>query len=311
VEEGTLPDTRDPLAFESILCATDFSDSAAAALEFAVALARPGQTEIRIVHVRPAPMRSGRPMGGLAHPPGMDEKSQDDLIHHLDGFGRPALAAGVATQGVLRQGDAADEIVREARRMSADLIVMGRHSQGTVNPWILGSVAERVLRQAPCPAAVLRPVPCPGGESPWHVLCALDLGETAAATLEYAVGIADTMGADLSVIHVVTEGPVAAARRVLEALVQRVPASKRGIRAQVVTGVPYQETLGAAQENGACLIVVGSHGGGMVDRPFLGSTTLHLLREAECPVLVVPADVSPRGEETREADVAPPCGRRP
>ena len=143
------------------------------------------------------------------------------------------------------------------------------------------------------------------------MLCALDLGETAAATLEYAAGFADAMGADLSVIHVVTEGPVEAARRTLEALVRWGFTTKRGIRAQAVTGVPHEEILAAAHENGACLVVVGSHGGGIVDRPFLGSTTLHLLRQAECPVLVVPAEVSQPGRGTSEMDVAPLCGRRP
>jgi nucleotide-binding universal stress UspA family protein len=118
------------------------------------------------------------------------------------------------------------------------------------------------------------------------------------------------MGADLSVIHV-TEGPVGAARCTLDALASRVPAPKAGLRVQVATGVPNQEILAAARENGTCLVVVGSHGGGIVDRPFLGSTTLHVLRESECPVLVVPADVSPPGEKMWAADVAPLCGRRP
>jgi nucleotide-binding universal stress UspA family protein len=57
----------------------------------------------------------------------------------------------------------------------------------------------------------------------------------------------------------------------------------------VVTGVPYQEILAAGREDGSDLLVVGSHAGGVVDRQFLGSTTVHLLRHAQCPVLVVPA----------------------
>jgi nucleotide-binding universal stress UspA family protein len=306
-----LPDTRDPLALKRIVCATDFSDSAAAALEFAVALARPGQTEIRIVHARPARVCSGRPMAGLAHPSGMDDRSQNDLVRDLDGFAQPALAAGVSTQRVLPQGDASDEIVREAKHASADLIVMGRHSQGRSNPWILGSVAERVLRQASCPVVVVRPFPGPRAASPRHVLCALDLGETAAATLKHAAGMADAITADLIVVHVVTAGHLEAARRRLDALISRRPAPKGGMSAVLVAGVPHQEILAAAHENGARLVVVGSHGGGIVDRQFLGSTTLHLLRESECPVLVVPADVSHPREKTWAADVAPLCGRRP
>ena len=108
------------------------------------------------------------------------------------------------------------------------------------------------------------------------MLCALDLGETTAATLEYAAVVADAIEADLVVLHVATEGRADAARHDLDAVVSRVPATKAGIRARVATGVPYREILAAAHESGAGLVVVGSHGGGIADRQFLGSTTLHL-----------------------------------
>jgi nucleotide-binding universal stress UspA family protein len=298
-KEAELPSSTDSFALKRVLCATDFSDSAAAALEVAIALARPGKAEIRVIHVRPTPVPSGRPMACLAHRPGIDEKSRNDLMESLDRCGQPAIASGVVTQGVLLQGDAPDEIVREAKHTAADLIVMGRHSQGASNPWILGSVAERVLRIAPCPVVVVRPFPRRRGESPRHVLCGLDLAETAAATLEYAVAVTNVLEADLLVLHVVADGGAEGARSAVAGVVARASATRVRVHERVVTGVPYEEILAAARDSGTDLVAVGSHGGGIVDRQFLGSTTLHLLRESECPVLVVPAHVSQTREQSR------------
>jgi nucleotide-binding universal stress UspA family protein len=301
-----LPDTTDSLALKRLLCATDFSDGAAAALEVAVVLARPFQAEIRIVHVRRAPTPSSGPIACLAHAPGIEAKSPTDLMHDLDRCGQAALASGVATQRVLLQGDPSDQIVREAKHTAADLIVMGRHSQRASNAWILGSVAERVLRKAPCPVVVVRPFPRHRGERKLLVLSALDLGETSASTLKCAAAITKALHADLRVLHVVADGETERARSAVAAVVASGSTTKGlPIQASIAVGVPYQEILAAAHNSEADLIVVGTHGGGVVDRQFLGSTTLHLLRQAECPVLVVPAHVS-QGKQCMEGPDAEP-----
>ena len=297
-KEAALPGSTDSLALKRVSCATDFSDAAAAALEVAVAFAKACKAEIRVVHVCPFPVPSGGRMVCLAHRPAIDEKSRTDLIESLDRCRQRAIASGVVTRGVLLQGDPPGEIVREAEYAAADLIVMGRHSQGAPAPWILGSVAERVVRKAPCPVVVVRSFPRRPSERPRHVLCGLDLGETAAATLEYAVAVSNALEADLLVLHAVAGGGVQGARNSVAAVVARAPVTSGRAQERVVTGVPYQEVLAAARENETDLVVVGSHGGGIVDRQFLGSTTLHLLRWSECPVLVVPARVSRTREES-------------
>jgi nucleotide-binding universal stress UspA family protein len=291
-----LPGTTDSLALKRLLCATDFSDGAAAALEVAVVLARPFQAEIRIVHVRRAPVPSGSPIACLAHASGIEAKSPTDLMNDLDRCGQAALASGVATQSVLLHGDPSDQIVREAKHTAADIIVMGRHSQRASNPWILGSVAESVLRKAPCAVVVVRPFPRHRGQGPRHVLCGLDLGGTSEATLLYAIAVSKAFDADLQVLHVAADGGAERARSALATAVARAStATGPRIQASVVTGVPHEAILALAQQNDIDLVVVGSHGGGVVDRQFLGSTTLHLLRQAESPVLVVPAHVSETG----------------
>jgi nucleotide-binding universal stress UspA family protein len=288
-----------------ILCATDFSENAAAALDAAVALARAARAKIVLVHVAALPLRPGVAVAGPKDGAGQVRSDPVDDLERLRGS---AAAAGVEAEPVLRQGDAVGEIVCAARQAAADLIVMGRHSRGAPDHWFVGSVAEGVVRSAPCPVMVVKPFPRRRGQVPRQVLCALDLGETAPATMAQAAALTSALQADLLVLHVAggpssrppTPGGADAATRdavhhvgeSLAALIAgaRVPSGRA--RQRVVTGTPHDEILGAGHEAGSDLVVVGSHGGSIVERPFIGSTTLHLIRKADCDVLVVPARLS-------------------
>jgi nucleotide-binding universal stress UspA family protein len=222
----------------------------------------------------------------------LDEKTRREILGRLERCVEWAGSAGLETHHVLREGDVSGEIVREAEHERADLIVMGRHSLGGRDRWILGSVTEGVVRKSFSPVMVVGPSRCSG---PWprRVLCALDLGKTAAATLAYATGLANRLDADLLALHI---APLSAPprardpRSALAALVDGVPAAGRPVRAQVAAGEPFERILDVGRENRIDLVVVGSHAGGVVDRRFLGSTTLHLLRRGECPVIVVPVE---------------------
>jgi len=298
-----LPGT-DSLALKRVLCATDFSDAAAAALDVAVALARACKAEVRIVHVCAIPGHAGGGPPCTAHRPGIEEKSRAELIEALDRYGHSAIESGVTCGGVLSEGVPPEEIVRAAERGAADVIVMGPHSRGAADTWDLGSVTERVIREAPCPVLVARPFPPRRGDRPRHVTCGLDLRETTARTLECAVAVANALEADLLVLHVSAGEGAKGALDTLAAVVAKAGARSGHVQQQVVTGVPYQGILAAAHEHGSDLIVVGSHGGGVVERQFLGSTALRLLRHSPCSVLVVPARVS-RARECLPAERLP------
>ena len=69
-----------------------------------------------------------------------------------------ALAAeGIAARSVVKTGAAWEEIVRVAAEEHADMIVMGTQGRSGLERFMLGSVAERVVRRAPCPVLTLRP----------------------------------------------------------------------------------------------------------------------------------------------------------
>jgi nucleotide-binding universal stress UspA family protein len=281
-----------------ILCATDFSDAADAALDEAVALARPAKAGIRLVHVGPAPPHAE----AAGRPPGIDEQTRAALVERLRGLGHHARAAGVETECVLRGGEPCTELVQEARHMAADLIVMGRHRPRTPDHWFRDSVVERVVRMAPCAVVVAEPPLARHRGRPPRVLCALDLGETSARVLAGAVGVGRLLEAELLVLHVAARpgedsgggagGTLEAAGTRLADLVAGAAPARGRVRQRVVAGLPWQEILEAARAAGSDYVVVGSHAGGIRDRQFLGSTTLQLLRRSECAVVVVPAPVA-------------------
>jgi len=196
----------------------------------------------------------------------------------------------------------------EAEAMKADLIVMGTHGLGGFERWVLGSVAEKVLRHAPCPVLTVtkaRPesFPLDPGRRA-EVVCALDLSGGSPATLAAAVSMAQCAGAHLTVLHVLevtsqeeTSLAIAGldlsayraqrcqdARQRLRALAKDVPCVHDEI---VKAGTPYGEILALAEDRGASLIVVGVHGRRFMDMLHFGSTAHHVVRGADCPVLTV------------------------
>ena len=136
-----------------ILLPTDFSETAAHALDYAREMAERFGAEVHLLYVVPDPTPQDWAVGAAA-PIVSDllEKWQADAERHLD----QVSLGGVATVRALRVGHAFMEIVRYATDNAIDLIVMGTHGRGPVRHLLLGSVAEKVVRKAPCPVLTVR-----------------------------------------------------------------------------------------------------------------------------------------------------------
>jgi nucleotide-binding universal stress UspA family protein len=137
----------------TILHPTDFSDSANCALQLACSLARQHNAQVVILHVVPLPAVMYGP------PP---ENYLDHLLDKLCHMKPSEPEARV--QHLVVEGDAATEILRVAGQVRCDLIVMGTHGRRGLGRLLLGSVAERVVRQASCPVMTVKapqlPAPC-------------------------------------------------------------------------------------------------------------------------------------------------------
>jgi universal stress protein A len=147
------------LSIKTILHPTDFSEHSSNALRLASALASDYDAQLVIVHVIAAPLFLSD--GVIFLNP---ECGQADLREELDHLEIPDSGIGVIRR--LEEGNPATEIVNLAQLCHADLIVMGSHGRGGLRRWLMGSVAEVVMRQARCPVLIMtsgvgRPGPSP------------------------------------------------------------------------------------------------------------------------------------------------------
>jgi nucleotide-binding universal stress UspA family protein len=141
----------------TILHPTDFSDRAGYAFRVACALARAGGARLVILHVAQPLWTLGGIQGVPPVPLEYGREGLEELLRRL----QPPDPA-VAVEHRLELGDPAAEILRAARECSCDLIVMGTHGRGGLGRLLMGSVAEAVVRQAPCPVLTVRlPLPAP------------------------------------------------------------------------------------------------------------------------------------------------------
>jgi nucleotide-binding universal stress UspA family protein len=147
--------------FRCILCPTDFSGPAARAFPLACALARDHGADVLVLHVYPPPVAHGEVVA-RRQPNGF----HDELWRQLQSFQAPGGA--VCVRHRLEEGDAAGEIVRVAEEGGCDLIVMGTHGRTGLRRLVMGSVAEEVLREAPCPVLTVKALPDEEEPAEWE-----------------------------------------------------------------------------------------------------------------------------------------------
>jgi nucleotide-binding universal stress UspA family protein len=269
--------------YDTILVPTDGSDVAGVASTQAVSLAERFGASVHALSVR-------------------EDGADDGAEAAVDAVAERAADAGVdATTAVV---DAAETVHRTvldyAADHDADCIVMGTHGRTGLDRYLLGSVAERTLRESPVPVLTVHEdtvvdrdldailVPTDGS----------DCSETAAA---HAADLAAATGAALHIVHVVDLGvlPVdgsgalldelqQAGRRALESVIDRADeVDVSSVQASVLSGTPYRAIVDYADSEGVDLVVMGTHGRTGFDRYLLGSVTERVVRLSDQPVLTL------------------------
>jgi len=294
-----------------ILCPVDFSECSRHALDEAIAIAHLYDSCVTALHVFPQAMAAD-PFHGLPEfqPFTLTDRHRAHLVKQVKAFAAGEGADERRITIALREGvDIDAEILEAAEQTKPDLIVMGTHGRSGVKHLMLGSVAEKVLRQARCPVLT---VPCkapdavPAGPAPFaRILCGIDFSDCSVAALQYAASLASQPGVHLDLLSVVQLIPMYEAtgavplyypgllddlkadiRRQLEALVTTagpvVPVER-----VVTAGTPHREIVRVASQLKTELIVLGAYSHGALDHMFFGSTTNHVIRQAGCPVLTV------------------------
>jgi nucleotide-binding universal stress UspA family protein len=145
------------LKVQTILAPTDFSHHAESALRYACGLAERLGATLHLLHILPDVMVPVGPDPSLisAYPPEYyqetEDRARDSLKRALD----PSWEKPPAVETVVRWGDPVDVIVGYAAE-KIDLIVIATHGRSGLSHVLLGSVAERIVREAPCPVLTIR-----------------------------------------------------------------------------------------------------------------------------------------------------------
>lgn len=296
----------DKVQIRQILCPTDFSAASARAFEPGIALAAWYGATATVLHVLPEPVFEVSALPYALSPVLADGSRREAIEADLSSLVAPVNRAGLHAVVEVRDGSPGTEIVRAAQELDADLVVMGTHGRTGFQRWALGSVAETVLRRAPCPVLT---VPPRAGDDPdplffKRVLCATDFSPASEAAVRYAAALAAEADACLFLAHVLDRpgpgsepGPDAKRRRAPDfdcaarAQLRRAvpPATREWCQVEeiVATGKAAAEIVRLAAEREAGLIVMGVHGRGLLDLMAFGSVTDGVVRKAACPVLTV------------------------
>ena len=139
---------------KTILVPTDLGEGADAALEYACDLARPFGARIHLVSAITIPAL-GVPELGVAMTGSVVDGMMADTLQGLEALVARYTPCGEMMKPILKSGDPVDIINETAREVGADLIVMTTHGRTGVARWLLGSVAEQVVRSATVPVLTI------------------------------------------------------------------------------------------------------------------------------------------------------------
>jgi nucleotide-binding universal stress UspA family protein len=143
--------------FRTILATTDLSPESLSTVRYAIHLAKSQNASVVVLHVPPVP--------SIVYPEALLPIDLSALADEVEQLGRKRLErwikryeSTVTIKAVVRRGIVHDTIRAVAREVRANLIVMSTHGRRGVRHLLLGSVTERVLRDAPCPVLVVKPL---------------------------------------------------------------------------------------------------------------------------------------------------------
>jgi nucleotide-binding universal stress UspA family protein len=313
-DPSTVPHTRvNPLEFkiEKILVPLDFSPASVEALEFTVSMAKQFHAVIHLVHVYPPDEASSVP--GAGHLLLQSAQAIERINEELSGIHRKHVPTFRPENCNIRAGRPYEQIINLAREINADLIALSTRGHIGLKHLLLGSTAERVVRNAPCPVLVVRKPKKKGKPAAESfvirtILVPTDFSTCSLAGAEYAAFLARKLLATLRLFHAIypytnyvfvdragvrlsglAEAMAETARQEMDALKQMDFLRALSIQTESRPGPAVDEICAAASGPDVDLIVTSTHGRTGLKHALIGSVAEHVVRYAERPVLVVPS----------------------
>jgi len=276
------------MEIRQILSPVDFSELSAHALRYASMLARCGNARLVAAYAEsfsPPPYFTEGQLGEL-------ERQFRDAFRGAESALRRFVDAELDTEAAsttevrIVEAMPVDGIRRLTREIKTDLIVMGTHGRSGVNRLMLGSVAERLLRESDVPVLTVRRDTAAAMTPPKTILCPVNNTPAAREALLMAAHLARCFGGNVVALHV-KEGHPGQGIGDLCAWVPDEIRSHCTIKELTREGEAAEEIVSLAKETPCDLLVIGARHRRFFDSTVLGSTTARVVRHAPCPVLTV------------------------
>lgn len=294
--------------FKKILVPLDGSELAERALEPALALAQQVHGEVIVLSVPVLQhMFVTEPAGyGFLLPEQSVDQSRHELLEYLQGVQKRCAHPDVTVHNLVEEGEEATVIVEAAAAHDIDLIVMSTHGRTGFTRWMLGSVTEKVLREAQCPVLVIR------NDQPFQrLVITLDGSELAEQAVAPGLEIANSLGCQAYLFRVVPpldvdphlissldklengfgdrlrETSYNQAQDYLHQLALRHAEIYPHLPTEVWGGEPSRTIVDFAEARHINLVVMATHGRTGFQRWVHGSIMEKVLRTAPCAMLVV------------------------
>lgn len=146
------------LAIKTILVPTDFSEASESAVKYGKALAEAFGSSLHLVHVMEDLLaHAWAAEVYVASMPSLRDEIEKEATERIGAMLTDQERQQLRVTTAIIAGNPFLEIIRYARAHEVDLIVLGTHGRGPVAHMLLGSVAEKVVRKAPCPVLTVRP----------------------------------------------------------------------------------------------------------------------------------------------------------
>jgi nucleotide-binding universal stress UspA family protein len=184
------------LRLDNVLVATDFSAASKKALLYATAIARRHSSKLIVAHVVTSRSESARMDGWRAGQAEMTEQLIANRLH------------GIQHELIVKSGDVWQVLLQLIAEKGIDLVVVGTRGRTGLRKLILGSIAETIFRQAPCPVLTVGPNSASRNPEigPERILAATGFAAHSLFAVRYAIRLAQDLHSSLALLHVVTDG---------------------------------------------------------------------------------------------------------
>jgi nucleotide-binding universal stress UspA family protein len=282
--------------FEKVLVSMDLSPATEALVSALPGLRELGTQELILVHV-------AKPSRGSSSE---SLKRVDKYRGRLQGLAERLKEDGFSVSVRVPTGAPVAEVLKEVEAKEPDVVFVGSRSHTLIREAFVGSVAWDIVRGAGCPVLLQKIEPSrgdpeaalesPGTGLPKHVVFPTDFSDTANRARPWLLGLIGDAPPSFSLLHVMPAGSkekTKEAESQLEELAQELREhGVTDVSYRVPIGTPYEEILKAGGNRADAVVVMGTHGRGLLPGVVLGSVGRQVVRHASARVLLLPGDES-------------------